>query len=447
MNPTEHINYSEITSKRISKLAHLTDEEKKELLNELTLSDDMLKASKPMHKNSKSTISSDASEYLSYYNNNINKQLETSKENELWPRPSLLLEDSKNREYLVKMFFTLNQRHSNYYEEKKNYTPEQLAIVNKIEKESGGKVKCVVDTNFLKAFWKITWVDYRWAWVLGKWVIVASPENLTRESLLRHEAIHCAQQRDMWFFRWLGFSLIDSKIKQFFWPQKWTASAVDYWTDNQATDLETYMNQYNPDYLPNRQKNDHRKYYNKNFLQWEYKRMREEKFIWMQEQLKKLENKWDNLSFEEQDKIKELRSDIQQYEKILDNLENDEEIRTVLVEPDVLPSKMNNNLTSETAQVWTESKTNMEKRIQLEKNLYNDTVKKLEGIINKINNFTWTKEEKDFLEWEIQAYKNFLNAIKNDQDKSRSKAKQDRRILLEKRKEYEKKLLEEKKSE
>jgi hypothetical protein len=50
------------------------------------------------------------------------------------------------------MFFTLNKRHSNYEEEKKSYTPEQLKVVNKIENESGGKVKIIVDTNFLKAF-------------------------------------------------------------------------------------------------------------------------------------------------------------------------------------------------------------------------------------------------------------------------------------------------------
>jgi hypothetical protein len=51
------------------------------------------------------------------------------------------------------------------------------------------------------------------------------------------------------------------------------------------------MNQYNTDYLPNRQKNDHKKYYNKEFLQKEYKRLREEELLKMEKQLDELKNK------------------------------------------------------------------------------------------------------------------------------------------------------------
>jgi len=246
----------------------------------MTLSDDELKTKKAEHKEKKSAISPDAGDYLAHHDEKLNKAQKTYEENKLWWPKSVLFDDTENlsenkKEYLVKMFFSLNERHANYDTEKKNYTPEQLAIVNKIEKESGNEVKCIVDTNFLKAFGKLTWVDYRWAGVLWEWVIVGDPKDLTSESLLRHEAIHCAQQRDMWFYPRLRSSLTSSKGKQFFGPEKWTPSAVDYGTDNQATDLETYMNQFNPKYLPQREKNDHKKYYYNSFLEKEYKRVRE----------------------------------------------------------------------------------------------------------------------------------------------------------------------------
>lgn len=439
MNTKNHVNYSNKTLLRIAKLTNFSQQEKDDLVKTLSLSDNDLR--KYNTSNANTSFSEDSIEYHDYYDNKINEELETSKENELGPRPSVLFEETKQKEYLIKMFFTLKKRHPNYEAEKKNYSPEQLDIVNKIEKESWWKVKCIVDTNFLKAFWKITGVDYRGAWVLWKWVIVWDPENLTRESLLRHEAIHCAQQRDIWFRRWLALSLFDSKFKQFFWPERWTASAIDYWTDNQATDLETYINQFNPEYLPNRKKNDHRKYYNKEFLKNEYKSSRENELDEIKKQLSLLESKWDDLSFEDKDKIRILKDNIKQFNRVLNHLEDDSEIRTVLIEPDVLPSKLDktNKDYNEKAQVWTESITNFEKRRDLEKNLYSNILKKLKEKQNTLKAFSWNKEEKEFLEWEIQAYAIFLNRIKGNKDKSRSKMKNDRKILLEKRKELENK--------
>lgn len=429
----------EITKKRLNLLQSkwkITEEKKNELLQVMTGNDSDLH----QYNFENNITKSWDTEYLSYYDKKINDELATAEENRLWPKPSTLLEETEKKEYLIKMFFELEKRHENYEEEKSKYTPEQLTVVNKIEQESGGQVKCIVDTNFLKAFGKVTGVDYRWAWVLWKWVIVWDAETLIREPLLRHEAIHCAQQRDMWFYKRLRLSLKDSKVKQFSWPEKWTASAVDYGTDNQATDLETYMNQFDPDYLPNRNPFDHEKYYNQEFLQSEYKRLRERELTEINEELELLKNK-DNLTFEEQDRLKKLESDRQQFERMLSHLENDGESRVVLIEPDVLPSKADKSHKDydPKAQVWTESITNLKKRTELEKNLYKNTQAKLLRKQKELENFSGNLEDMKLIEKWIQDYKILLKNIKWDRDKSRAKHKQDRKELLEERRNIESK--------
>ncbi|MBU0627510.1 hypothetical protein KKG31_05725 [Patescibacteria group bacterium] len=78
----DSVNYSQYTHKRISKLKHLSEEQKAELLKEMTLSDYELKNKKSVDKEKKSSTSKDASDYLEYYDNKLNKKEETFKYNE-----------------------------------------------------------------------------------------------------------------------------------------------------------------------------------------------------------------------------------------------------------------------------------------------------------------------------------------------------------------------------
>jgi hypothetical protein len=57
---------------------------------------------------------------------------------------------------LIKYTFNYNKIWKDtYLEQRKNWTPEQKAVVEKIEAESGGKVKCVVDPKFINIFSKV----------------------------------------------------------------------------------------------------------------------------------------------------------------------------------------------------------------------------------------------------------------------------------------------------
>lgn len=136
------VNYSKHTADRIMKIKDLSVEQKAELFKEMTLSDDALKANKAEHKNKKSAVSPNATKYLTHHDEKLTKAQETYEENRLGGPQSVLFDNTgkisgKKKEYLIKMFFTLNKRHADYPAEKKKYTPEQLAMVNKIEKESG----------------------------------------------------------------------------------------------------------------------------------------------------------------------------------------------------------------------------------------------------------------------------------------------------------------------
>lgn len=140
------------------------------------------------------------------------------------------------------------------------------------------------------------------------------------------------------------------------------------------------------------------------------------------------------LTFAEMDQKKKLEHDVRQFEKMLKHLENDTETRVVLIEPDVLPSRRDKNSEDydEKAQIRTESKTNMDKRITLEKGLYKEYQQKLAAKKKALSTIENDQQKKE-LEKEIKEYEVFLAAIKGDWDKSRKKAKQERKALQAKR--------------
>jgi len=163
-----------------------------------------------------------------------------------------------------KLFYlgmTLETRHKKYAEAQKNYSPKAQAVATKIAEESGGKVQCIVDKEFIEAFGNLTGTKYRGSALLGKRVIARDETVLEDEWLMRHEAIHCMQQRDLnhgkawriWFLKRLKLS-----GDSYTWLRKelkGSTDAANYATQNQLSERETYVNQLNPDYLAQRKPN------------------------------------------------------------------------------------------------------------------------------------------------------------------------------------------------
>jgi hypothetical protein len=83
MEKRKTINYSNLTSIRIFKLSHFSEQEKQDLIKILSLSDDELKK----HNNSQSKgikqNFEDDIKYHDYYDDKTNKSLEIAKDNEL----------------------------------------------------------------------------------------------------------------------------------------------------------------------------------------------------------------------------------------------------------------------------------------------------------------------------------------------------------------------------
>ena len=178
-------------------MKNLSDDEKAELLDTLSLPDDQLKQAKnrvspveeksaednekkkaellkQLHELDKASGKSEKAdpeaekrkkEYLEHYDKKINEEQETYKKNQekLLGESSQEKQDEKPRkkEYLFKMIFSLKKRHKNYLEERKNYSAKAKSSIRRIEEESGNKVKCVVDKNFIRAFRKLMGVGYR----------------------------------------------------------------------------------------------------------------------------------------------------------------------------------------------------------------------------------------------------------------------------------------------
>jgi len=212
----------------------------------------------------------DYAHYIAAQDNSINQalvredeRLESYQDN---VSSDYLLEQQKRNKFgafikLWELGMTLDTRHKKHAEAQKSYSPKAQAVANKIAEESGGKVQCVVDKEFIDAFGNFMGTKYRGAALLGKRVIARDETVLEDEWLMRHEAIHCMQQRDLnhgkagriWFLKRLKLS-----GKSYTWLRKelkGSTDAANYATQNQLSERETYVNQLNPDYLAQRKPN------------------------------------------------------------------------------------------------------------------------------------------------------------------------------------------------
>lgn len=253
-------------------------------------------------------------------------------------------------------------------EQRLSWTPKQREIAEKIEAESWGKVKIVVDPDFISAFGKVMGIDYRWS---GVWdfVVVRNQKNLEDETILRHEAIHCMQQRDcwwripflwpkLWLIPWTIVSLSSLLIKKYFGKLRWLRERADYATDNQLTDLETYLYETDPNYLKNRKPFWYKILLNPTHRKQEMKKLREEQVKELVEKrqksieeseyiLQELEKKikdnqeiWNSSVIEDlQIRYNEVKEYIETTKEWIKKIQDESEFNVVLIEKDLLHSK------------------------------------------------------------------------------------------------------------
>jgi hypothetical protein len=232
---------------------------------------------------------------------------------------------------------------NNYEIEKSKFSPKAQKAIKIIEEESWNKVKVIIDKELTRNFRSIMGVSYRWWSYLGKYIIVDDPKTLEDEDFLRHEAIHCAQQRDLWvwklwFLRWISISLISLLKKRT--QIRWLDEDVDYWTDNQITDFETYLNQFKKWYLRTQKTGAWKKYRNKKFRKQEMNQFKEDeiqllknKRNWLIHQLSTITEDVPKRSLELE--IEKITWDISQYENILQELKEIDEILVVMIKKDI----------------------------------------------------------------------------------------------------------------
>jgi len=267
------------------------------------------------------------------------------------------------------MFFTKRNRAylDNYEQEKLKFSLKAQRVIDTIERESGQKVKVVVDPEFTESFRFFMGISYRWWGMFGKYIVVSDPKTLEDEEFLRHEAIHCAQQRDLWFIRRLAISFTSLGLK--FLKVKELDEAMDFWTDNQVTDYESYLNQFNKGYLKTRKPGDRKKYRNAEFRKQEMNRFKEEEIDTLIDKLEELEKDYLPAATTDVEKkeieleIEKMKSDIDQYTHVYEELKKMDEVLVVMIKPDIQGNKKEDTR----EQVYFESKANREKRLPVEK--------------------------------------------------------------------------------
>jgi hypothetical protein len=259
---------------------------------------------------------------------------------------------------------------NNYEIEKSKFSPKAQEAIKTIEKESWNKIKVIVDKELTRNFRSIMGISYRWWAYLGQYIVVDDPKVFEDEDFLRHEAIHCAQQRDLWvwklwFLRWtiISFTSLLKKRAQI----RWLDEDVDYWTDNQITDFETYLNQFKKWYLRTRKPGAWKKYKNENFRKQEMNQFKEDeiqllknKRNWLIHQLSTVTEDVPKRSLELE--IEKITWDISQYENILKKLKEIDEILVVMIKQDIQWNKKEDTR----EQVLFESKKNRDIRIPIE---------------------------------------------------------------------------------
>ncbi|MEI7562843.1 MAG: hypothetical protein WCJ39_03950 [bacterium] len=195
---------------------------------------------------------------------------------------------------------------------------------------------------------------------------------------------------------------------------------MDYGTDNQVTDFETYLNQFSKGYLKTRPAGAWKKYRNAEFRKQEMNRFKREEIDNLKNNLHNLESTLQKTETRQERKelereIKQKQSDIDQYEKVYENLKNMDEVLVVMIKSDVQEHKKNDTR----EQVYFESKKNREIRLPIENFIQKHGAKEnnyKEGVdtLLKIKEYiqydtllqTHTREEVNALERDIMKFIN-----------------------------------------
>ena len=295
--PTE---YSQYTSKRIQKLSHLSEGQKAELLKEMTLSDDELKANPSPAKVEKNRVVEDSSVYNPEHEQAFRKDM---------------LED-------ITSYNIPND--------------EEIQEITKILKE---KWIHVINLNRAMNIWgKIIGGGIKFnGLAIGKFVSVRDNTKIYPTAI--HEAIHGKQYEDYkpnkgitWMI--LGLSRFwnewNKEIKEM--KETYKDFGEDYVSfitaDNQSIDREAYLHQWDTKYLTTRKKFAQKKY---TTPEW---RMNAVKYLLWEEiniRMKKIESlieKGDTMTEQEVAIINiiidELTEDIEKVEKIIQKYGNND---------------------------------------------------------------------------------------------------------------------------
>ena len=147
--------------------------------------------------------------------------------------------------------------------------------IDYLEKEVLGDkaIKICVRPRIIKKFAKLTWVpDFKWWWYWWDTVYLWHTSDLFNPQIVRHEWIHILQQREYWttrlwwFISWVNESLFKGpkKYKKEHRGKKITLNDL---STKPRLELEAYSNQFDPDYMENREDNAYLEYDGKEWLQ------------------------------------------------------------------------------------------------------------------------------------------------------------------------------------
>ena len=134
------------------------------------------------------------------------------------------------------------------------------------------------------------------------------------------------------------------------------SEAIDYGTDNQYTDRETYMNQFSKGYLKTRHPFAHKKYKNWDYVDTRQQELNKEEHKRLKDTLEKAKKTGNSIL------LQEAETNINQFEKMMEQINKEREVRVVMIRPDLPLDKKE----STEFQVKTETDSTREKRLPIE---------------------------------------------------------------------------------
>jgi len=190
-----------------------------------------------------------------YDDSHLNKNPDVVQLDKSMNKAQALIKFIKRTNYLNNLF---KKREIDYFDKlwKENLSDEWYEFCkNMYEKYN---ILPIADQELLDYFSRVMWTVYNWA-SLWKFSIVRNRSSIENWSgRIKHEWIHAQQ----WWLkkRISSFGSILNKKSELSWLVPW---AMDYATDNQISDWETYINQYKKDPIKDIKPYEFKKYRNK----------------------------------------------------------------------------------------------------------------------------------------------------------------------------------------